>query len=292
MKQISVVIVTYNSERLIDECLNSLFQYNDIGENLEVIIVDNCSLNATSFLQRVNRLYPSVITIENSGNNGYGQGNNVGIMAAKASIVMIMNPDVRLKEPIFKRALELYNTNNKLILLGMQQFQSLSLSSLSYCCDWLSSNCFTMLLDKLLNKYNIFIPKFQYIAGACFFIKKYEFEQIGLFDEHIFMYGEEVDVKRRLQKQYGTYCIRYAPKLSYIHLIHGRQTSFNSFKCSIDSLEYLCNKYNCEIKSCLKNQKGLLKVLRYWYKIKKDVNKVEYFSNCIDELNKRVENIS
>ena len=42
-KRVSVIIVTYNSEKHIYDCLSSIYRYNDIGDLLEVIIVDNNS---------------------------------------------------------------------------------------------------------------------------------------------------------------------------------------------------------------------------------------------------------
>ena len=44
-KKISIVIVTYNSDNHISDCLESIFKYNDIGDALEIIIVDNMSKN-------------------------------------------------------------------------------------------------------------------------------------------------------------------------------------------------------------------------------------------------------
>ena len=43
MKKLSVIIVTYNSVRHIYDCLESVFQFNDLGNELEVIVVDNHS---------------------------------------------------------------------------------------------------------------------------------------------------------------------------------------------------------------------------------------------------------
>ena len=47
-KAVSVVIVTFNSENLIMDCLDSIFKYNDISDDLEVVLVDNCSKNYLS----------------------------------------------------------------------------------------------------------------------------------------------------------------------------------------------------------------------------------------------------
>ena len=42
-KKISIIIVTYNSQSHIYDCISSINQYNDIGDELEIIIVDNMS---------------------------------------------------------------------------------------------------------------------------------------------------------------------------------------------------------------------------------------------------------
>ena len=44
MKRLSIIIVTYNSEKDIYDCLDSIKQYSDINaEELEIIVVDNNS---------------------------------------------------------------------------------------------------------------------------------------------------------------------------------------------------------------------------------------------------------
>lgn len=104
MRKVSVVIVTYNSERHIYDCLESLFKYNDIGDALEVIVVDNCSKDYEGMAKQITFRYGyGVKLVQNTNNGGYGQGNNVGIMNAAAPIIMIMNPDVRLCEPVFAK---------------------------------------------------------------------------------------------------------------------------------------------------------------------------------------------
>lgn len=54
-KAVSVVIVTFNSEDLIMGCLDSIFKYNDISEDLEVVLVDNCSVNYLSMFSCVEK---------------------------------------------------------------------------------------------------------------------------------------------------------------------------------------------------------------------------------------------
>ena len=109
MKRLSIVIVTYKSEEDIYDCLQSIWQYNDIpNEDLEVIVVDN-SPESEMMFSKLRELYKNdIVLIHNTHNGGYGQGNNVGIKQAKAPTIMIMNPDVRLCQPIFRTALEAF----------------------------------------------------------------------------------------------------------------------------------------------------------------------------------------
>ena len=103
---ISFVIVTYNSHSLIIDCLESIFKYNDIGENLEVIVVDNSSSEQDKMFSDISNRYGERVTLIDSGKNGgYGFGNNIGISRSHSDIVIVMNPDVRFVRPILDRIL-------------------------------------------------------------------------------------------------------------------------------------------------------------------------------------------
>ena len=132
VKKLSIVIVTYNSGALIEGCLNSIFIHNDIDTALEVIVVDNDSADyATTFASIEKKYGESVTLIRNVENGGYGQGNNIGIKAASAPIVLIMNPDVTLFAPVFRKAL-LQFRDIKLGILGMQQYEKVGMRRQSF----------------------------------------------------------------------------------------------------------------------------------------------------------------
>lgn len=218
MKRVSVVIVTYNSSFHIYDCLKSLFDNNDIGEDLEVIIVDNCSSDFNEMKKNVHDVYgESVVIIANNRNGGYGQGNNVGIRRATAPIIMIMNPDVRLVEPVFQGVCKTFDHN--VVMVGMQQLNKDLNPSLSFDSTSLISPFVGIPLSKICNRLNIYLPNIMYFSGACFFVKKKEFEEVGLFDEDIFMYSEEDDIHQRLQRIKESRFIYLSDK-HYAHL-HG-----------------------------------------------------------------------
>lgn len=218
MKKVSVVIVTYNSERHIYDCLESLFKYNDIGDALEVIMVDNCSKDYEGMAKQITSRYgDGVKLIQNTNNGGYGQGNNVGIMNAAAPIIMIMNPDVRLCEPVFAKVFSKFEQKKNLAMYGFTQRHEDG--SLGRSTAW-TSRLYPYIAEPLryvFGALNIYWQRYMYVSGACFFIRKSAFEEIGLFDENIFMYNEEDDIHSRLVAQ-KKWKIKYDRQLSYLHL--------------------------------------------------------------------------
>lgn len=243
MKKLAVIIVTYNSEAHIYDCLKSLFEFNDIGDALEVIIVDNCSREYRALNLKIKELYnDKVNVIANDRNGGYGYGNNVGIRASTAPVIMIMNPDVRLITPVFKAVCNIFEFRPNIVQVGLKQIHPGQKNGYSF--SWTSSVLpyISMPLLYLTKKLDIFIPRYMYFAGSCFCVSKAAFEEIGLFDENIFLYHEEEDVHQRFQKQ-QIYKLVYLRTGKYIHLHLPNKESldknFTTFKQGLESLEHL-----------------------------------------------------
>lgn len=238
-KKLSIIIVTYNSEQHIYDCLKSIFQYNDIGSRLEIIIVDNCSNNFEIMRNKIISLYgDKIIIIQNDKNGGYGQGNNVGIRISHAPYIMIMNPDVRLVMPVFKKTIEEFERNKNLAIYGIQQINPHCGASLSIIS---CGNAYiTTILSVLCNRYDLYCKKYMYFIGACFFLNKQLFEKIGMFDENLFMYGEEEDIHTRIIG--AGYDAKYNKHLHFKH-IHNKMVMKSAEKNILDSHLYLDKKY-------------------------------------------------
>ncbi len=261
MKSLSLIILTYNSEKDIYDCLKSVYLYNDIGDDLEIIVVDNNSKNFAVMQNRLHILYPNVLVINNLQNGGYGQGNNVGIKASTAPIVAIMNPDVRLIMPVFNEfILTLQNPNS--VMCSGKQYQSQQKVAESYCYGFTSHAILRSFGQAICRKLNIYDYHRMWLQGAFFAIKKEEFEHIGLFDEHIFMYSEEFDIFIRLRKSYPQKKIAYLSHIHYLHLAGGRPNKDIAKRLSnaISSELYLCQKYNFSVKQYVINE---LRTMQY-----------------------------
>lgn len=256
MKRLSVIIVTYNSENDIYDCISSIKQWSDIPlDELELIIVDNNSRNTDYMFEQLLSLYGSdIVLIKNTRNGGYGQGNNMGIRKATAPVVLIMNPDVRLIEPVFKTALDAFEENKALSIYGMKQMLSaIEQSNNSFSSAYTVNGYLQTFLTSFGNHYDKYFPKFMHFSGSCFFVRKEMFEQIGLFDETIFMYGEEEDIHYRMRKKGFTQML-YNPKLHYLHLTKEREPNLAYETKILDVAIEQSKKKGYNVRNTIKNR--------------------------------------
>ena len=237
MKKLSIIIVTYNSEKDIYECLDTIYSHCDIPiKELEVIIVDNNSTDCDTMFNKLKTLWgEDIVLIKNSSNGGYGQGNNVGIRQCSAPVVLIMNPDVRLVCPIFRKAINLFSKNKNMCILGMKQWLTLEEpSNNSFTCTYRMNGYLSTILSALCTRLDFYIAKYMHFSGSCFFINKAMFEEVGLFDESVFLYGEEDDIHYRLMHRFKDCKMKYDKSLRYLHLTKERQPDIKYEKTLID----------------------------------------------------------
>ena len=78
MNLVSIVVLTYNSEKNIEKCIKNIL--NSEYKNFELIIVDNNSSDGTrNILSELKLKNKNIKIILNSTNLGYNQGNLIGI---------------------------------------------------------------------------------------------------------------------------------------------------------------------------------------------------------------------
>lgn len=245
MKRVSIIVVTYNSEDDVFDCITSIEQYADIPKSdIELIVVDNHSKAPQPMFDRIRELWgDDVLLIENTCNGGYGQGNNVGIRQSTAPVVLIMNPDIRLIAPMFKKVLNIFETDQTLSMYGMKQLNTAGKSSRnSFGCTYMMNGVVRTFITGLCNRFEWFFPRFMYLTGACFFVRKSMFEEIGMFDESNFMYGEEDDIHYRMTKAFG-YNIVYDRSIPYVHHTKDRKMTVPTLMKHLDAAKRL-NKKN------------------------------------------------
>lgn len=264
--KLSIIIVTFNSMRLIKDCIDSIYKYNDLSDfQLEIIVVDNSSEEEGAVIKKfLEDHYDDKIVFFKNQNLGYGHGNNIGVKAAKGDIIAIMNPDVLVTQPVFSRVVRSFSKDPKLALLGGKQYGRKDISF--YIRPEKEIHFITLFLMILFNRLNIFNAKYMFPSGAFLFIRKRAFEAIGLFDEKIFLYCEEPDITERFKKE--GYTIRYDKNIPYKHLIDDRNDISNySFNEALISTEYYFNKFSYNFEFFIKQKIVSYKLMLFFAKI-------------------------
>lgn len=257
--EISYIILTYKSELLIEDCIKSIQRFSK-DSDFEIIVIDNSPLEQKILIQNIcNKFSEPIIYVPNE-NNGYGEGNNVGIKRALGKIICVINPDVRFLEPFIEQVLNSFSKDKQLAMIGLKQIGGHDLSFYlkpEYYLPFLNS-----IVIKLFNKLNIFNSRYFFLSGACFFVSKEKFVEIGLFDERLFMYYEESDINRRFMQK--NYRIKYLKEIKYNHLIDDRVSIAPPlFMHELNSLEHYMTKFRLNLKLNLS-----LKKIEYFFKSK------------------------
>lgn len=201
MVTLSSITVTWNSEDYIKGCIDSLRQgLSDL--DAEIIVVDN---NSTDGTVETVRSYPDVNLIRNKENVGFGRANNQGVEVSKGEILLFLNPDTVVHEGAIKRMVSFLKNNKKVGMVGPEQVSGEGKLLFNYSrFSW--RGVFEFVLEKLApkssftnrlrNNYRV-----KHLNAACILVRKKALVEAGLFDEKIFLYGEERDVCSRLREK-------------------------------------------------------------------------------------------
>lgn len=283
--KVSIVIVTYFSSQLINDCIKSIVDFCDLElTDLEIIIVDNSNDEKEFlYLKNIDKKFGVAIKILNTGSNlGYGTANNIGISNCSSNIVYIMNPDVRIDSSIFKKVNSVFENNKNIGLIGFKQFGGKNISF--YFNPEFFFPIFSNFLMKISNHLNYFNSRLFFISGAFFAFDKKKIPISPFFDENIFLYGEEADIAKKIKKLNKS--ILYLYDLKYTHLINLKNSnSNNSYSLQIKSEIYYLKKYELNAYRYIQYQIIDSKIKFLVYKLFRKNNLVKTYTERISFLN-------
>jgi GT2 family glycosyltransferase len=284
---LSVIIVCYKSDEFIQGCIDSILTYSDLDpEKLEIIVVDNSPKDyAEQSFANLRKTFglKNLRLIHNSHNGGYGQGNNIGIRASNGKYLCIMNPDVNLVEPIYSRVLKRFAENADLAMFGGRQLGGMNLSF--YLKPEYEFRLITRFLTLFLNKLHCYHNRYMYLSGAFLFIDRAKFEEIGFFDENIFLYYEEPDITRRFAARNYQSC--FDKSMPYRHLIEGRTgMSEGGLDIWLQSAKYYFHKFNLNLRAYLRQWIIFYMVIKFVYKVSRRKEQERDAGRIIDQFTK------
>ena len=233
---LSIIIVNYKSRAKLVNCLDSISRAEMGSLRYEIIVVDNASGDD---LNDIKQRWPKISLINSPKNLGMGGGNNLGIEAATAPLVLVLNPDTVVKDKALVVLSDYLKAHPAVGLIGPKLLYPDG--SLQSSCARFPRFFMPFLRRTFLGKYfqaardsftmNDFdhnsVSAVDWLMGSCIMFRK----EITLadgqifkprFDERYFMYFEDTDLARQFWSR-GLKVI-YDPEAIVIH-DHQRQSA-------------------------------------------------------------------
>jgi len=222
LKDITVVIVNWNTGDLLRNCLNSVYEtMKDI--RYEIIVVDNASTDGSVAMLR--KEFPTVTIIENRENRGFGAANNQAFAVMKGRYALLLNSDTILTKHAIGELFQFMENHLDTSLacgqlLNEDGSRQNSIANFPTLITLLAN---TSLLEYLFPKR---FPSKRYIhknpveiesaIGACVLVRKKAMDDIGVFDERYFFFFEETDWAYRMRS--AGWKIYHVPSAVIYHL--------------------------------------------------------------------------
>lgn len=205
---ISVVIVGWNAKHYLELCLDSLAKAPP-RRSMEVLVVDNASTDGSA--EMIETKYPWVKLIKSSENLGFSRGNNLAIRQAEGRCIALVNPDVIVFPGCLDALSDFLDQNPKVGNVGprvLNPDMSMQSTCRRFPTLWNNVCMATGLASKFKNS-RLFAGEHMFyfahdrtltvdvLVGCFSMIRRETFNAVGLLDEVLFMYGDDMDWCRR-----------------------------------------------------------------------------------------------
>jgi N-acetylglucosaminyl-diphospho-decaprenol L-rhamnosyltransferase len=192
---IDVVVPTYNGWELTRTCLEHL-QLQTAQHS--VIVVDNASTDGTA--ERVRRSFSFVHVIERADNRGFAVACNAGARAGDGDVVVLLNNDVKCPPHFLERLVAPLRENEQIgsVAAVLVKPDRTIIDSVGLTAERTFAG-FPRLRGHAVADVGFASPVLAGPAGAAGAFRKVAWEQVDGLDEHVFMYGEDLDLALRLR---------------------------------------------------------------------------------------------
>lgn len=197
--RLTVVIVNFRTWDYLDALLPELSGSDEI----EIVVVDNQSGDGRmpEYVER----YPRVRFVLNSGNHGFAHGCNLGAATAVGETLLFLNPDVRAETEDVARLLEIKDQHPEVGILAPRQVdgggrdQKVADVFPGALANLPLGKSFLRRQQRRSYGQDPGVEQCDWITGSALLIDRGDFEEIGGFDDHYWMYSEDVDICHRMR---------------------------------------------------------------------------------------------
>jgi GT2 family glycosyltransferase len=226
----SVIIIQFNNGGLTVDAIRSLRQYH--AEELEIIVVDNASTDNSRDL--VNGSCEGIALLANTTNRGFSAANNQAAQIAQGDLLCFLNNDTICRSPFLVTARNRFNAVPDLGVWGprliyvdgtfqlsagrLPGFWGETFEKVLYALERRRVRLVIAGLDRRYSRRQAV----GWVTGAVLVMRRSMFQDLGGFDEELFMYFEDKDLCARTWQRGAT--VVFDPGESVVHLKGGSST--------------------------------------------------------------------
>jgi GT2 family glycosyltransferase len=209
MYDISLSIVTYNNENIIERTVQSIVSHLENKFNYILYVIDNSSIDNT--VQKVESCTGNIVLIRNKKNLGFGAAHNIVLDKIDSKYHIVVNPDITIVNEVINDMYEYMESNKEIGLLTplvkhpdgrIQYLCKRNPTVTDLFIRLVLPNHFKKRQDYFTMKESGYDKPFEveYATGCFMFFRTEIFKILNGFDEHIFLYLEDADITRRVNQ--------------------------------------------------------------------------------------------
>lgn len=226
---VATIVVNWNTVGLLDDCLASIIAATPASVRNQIVVVDNGSTDGS--VAHLAARWPEVTVIANAENVGFCRANNAAIRATDAPVVLLVNTDARLQPGNVAAFCDYLARDPQTAVVGprlvygdgaFQRWTAGRLPALG------AAAVFFLGLDRLRagqhrglylgrDTRGSFQP--QWVSSAVMAIRREALDDVGLLDEQIFVYMDDVDLCSRMLAR--GWRVWYAAETTATHFMNG-----------------------------------------------------------------------
>jgi GT2 family glycosyltransferase len=214
---VTVSIVHASHPELTLACLESLQEDAARRSVTEIVVLDNAT--SDGLVSSVQRRFPEVRVIEHTHRDGFGANQNAIVRATSSRHVFVLNPDTKVPAGTIDTLVDYLDRHPEAAVAGplirgfdgRQQGSAWRLMSIPVQLTWaLTLGQFGAVVSRGSRAKRVGA-----VSAAAMLVKRDEFEAAGGFDEQYFMFSEEADLARRLERL--GFELHYVPSVEVLH---------------------------------------------------------------------------
>jgi GT2 family glycosyltransferase len=228
---LSIAVISYNTRDLLLACLQSV-RDRTTDVDYEVIVVDNASRDGST--EAVRARFPHVTVIANAGNDGFAKACNQAAAVSSGRYLLLLNSDTVMQEHTLRTMVTCLDQHLDIGAVSCLQRDEQG-RVLQSCFPFPSIRDHVRYAEVLPTVVRRLVGTLspmdfaqsqdvEWANGACLMIRKALFDRLGGLDERFFMYFEDVDLCRRIQRL--GYRVRHVAEGEVVHLL-GRSSRAN-----------------------------------------------------------------